>query len=75
MRIGDVVRVNKDIYRLESKNERYAILGEIGIIIEIFTSWSGKFRKKHLNAKVKCNDSIKTFKVGSLDLVYKPNKG
>jgi hypothetical protein len=47
--------------------ELYASKDEVGVILEVFTSWAGKHRSPHWNVKVKIGDKIKTFKIASVD--------
>ena len=69
--VGDKVRVNKDITRVEGP---YAQAGEQGTIIEIFRPQStGAFEQKQPYAKVriirKWSTPILTFRITSLERV------
>ena len=66
LNVGDNIVVNKTIIRKEGT---YAVMGDIGTIIDIFVSFNGKHRKRKINAKCSMADSsIKTFRLTSLDL-------
>ena len=68
---GQKVQVNKDIFRQQPKQIKYATKGEIGEIVEIFyPQATGKWEDKPLPyAKVMINNQIKTFRLTSLQQI------
>ena len=67
---GQKVQVNKDIFRYEPEQIKYAAEGEIGEIVEVFyPKATGKGDKSTPYAKVLINEKIKTFRLTSLSSV------
>ena len=62
---GDMVKLNKDIVRIEGP---YAKKGDSGLITEIFYSYNDVYEKRP-NAKVEMDGKIKTFRLTSLDRI------
>lgn len=71
-KVGQQVKVNKDIHRVEDSHASfpYAKSGETGIIVEIFRPIpTGGGEVKPICAKVDIEGTIKTFRLTSLEII------
>lgn len=63
---GDNVRLKRDIYRRESP-EPYSKEGDTGEVIEVFYPITSDYLPNILHAKVLIDDTIKTFRLSSIE--------
>lgn len=77
MKIGDRVRLKRDIYRIQRdeinqcQEVLYAKEGDTGVVLDIFKTNIDGSRKGTLNVKVEMDGQIRTFRMTSLETLEK----